>query len=461
MSEELNNLLILFCKTISTRRLYFNKHPKVQKLITTFITQLRDFCGSTDIDKLFIGIVDGNLIFEGKNLFGPSIVGRQLIDFATKLHCSGLSFAQRTTEIELKALLDLTIDLRYPVADINEAREILTAKNIYNIEIAGKYIKSSESLAKDQQSAWRGQSTGNFLHSPTLIHQALFDSVSQACDNVILGKDIDIDNTCSVSEYLLQYIQTDFSDAMQHVHYPDSSSYTLGHSVRVAALAVFIGNSFKWDKGLLLDLSAAALLHDIGKSKISEEILYKPGKLTEEEFKIIMSHSRIGAEILMGQKNSTSLYIAAAWGHHIRHDGSGYPEMPKWAVKHPVTSLLQICDAFEALTATRPYKPPFTPHIAFSIMLRDKGGFHPVLLASFIDAIGLYPPGNIVRMSDGSKGVVIRVGPKIDKPEVKVTHNKEGDEFTQDDQYTVDLAAAVHQNLQIKELLLNGQQASV
>ncbi|MCB2216920.1 MAG: HD domain-containing protein [Desulfobulbaceae bacterium] len=454
MYEKLNNLLILLCRAISTRRLYFSDHPKVRVLAKGFVERLREFCRETEINKLFIGIIDNNLVFEGRNLIGPSIVGRQLVQFADKLRCGGFSFTDQTSENEFSALLDLTIDLKQPVETIKQARELLVANDIYNIEIAHHYMGSSGPMTRDQRTVWQGQDTGDFLHSPTLIYQALFDSVAQAHGDVALGQDIDIDNTRSVSEYMLHFTKTHFSDMMQHVHYPDYDSYTVGHSVRVAALTVFLANSFKWSDEMLLAIGTAGLLHDVGKSRISEQILYKPGKLNKEEFAAIMTHSRVGAEILLSQKNTTTLDIAAAWGHHIRHDGTGYPRQPEWAARHPITSLLQICDAFEALTATRPYKPPLTPHMAYSIMLRDKGGFHPAMLASFISAIGLYPPGTMVRLSDGRKGLVTATGPSIDRPRVRITNAPDGAEIPPTDQYQLNLQAGEHRSLSVSELLL-------
>ncbi len=454
MYDKLNNLLILLCRTISARKLYFDEHPKVKSLAADFMAQLKEFFEEAKIDRLFIGIIDGNLIFEGRNLVGPSIVGRQLVTFADKLCCGGLSFAPQTSVIEFKAFLNLTTDLKRPVKNIKEARDLLVSKDIHNIDIAHHYTVPSGPFTKDQQSIWHGQDSGNFLHSPTLIYQALFDAVAQAHGDVASGNDIDIDNTRSVSEYLLHFIRTSFSDMLQHVHYPDYDSYTVGHSVRVAALTVFLANSFNWSEDILLSLATAGLLHDIGKSRIPDEILFKPGRLNEDEFSVIMSHSRLGAEILMGQKNTTPLDISASWGHHIRHDGSGYPKQPKWAIRHPLTSLLQICDAFEALTATRPYKPPLSPHMAFSIMLMDQGGFHPGLLSSFIGAMGLYPPGNTVLLSDGFMGIVVATGQKIDRPKVQVTHGKTGIEMVTDDQYLVDLALSEYNDIFIKDLLL-------
>ncbi len=459
MSQKLNDLLILLCRTISSRTLYFDKHPKVTVLVSDFTTQLNEFCREKNTDKLFIGIIDGTIVFEGRNLVGPSIVGRQLINFAEKLHCGGFSFAQQTTQEELRMFLNLTIALKHPAANLSEARELLKSKNINNIELAHHYLDPSGPMSKDQQSLWEGQDSGNFLHSPTLIYQALFDAVTQAHRDVASGNDIDTDNIRSVSEYMLHFIQTGFSDMMQHVHYPDYDSYTLGHSVRVASLAVYLANSFDWNEELLLSITTAGLLHDIGKSTIPDEILFKPGRLTDEEFSIIMAHPQVGAEILMAQKDASPLEIAVAWGHHIRHDGSGYPKSPKWAVKHPITSLLQICDVFEALTAQRPYKPPLSPQMSYSIMLKDKGGFDPALLASFISALGLYPPGNIVRMSDGTKGTVVEVGSKIDRPTVRITHDQEGLQTSTTDKYLINLAAGEHNNLFIEELLLIGMES--
>ena len=453
MYDTLNTLLILLCRTISTRKLYFGAHPKVETLTTDFMKKLKEFCVENEIDKVFIGIIDNNLIFEGRNLVGPSIVGRQLINFAGKLRCGGISFSSQTAESEFKAFLNLTLDLTSPVENIQEARDLLVSRDIYNIEIAHQYVGPSGPMTRDQQTAWHGQDSGDFIHSPTLIYQALFDAVAQAHGDVASGNDIDIDNTRSVSEYMLHFTQTRFSDMMQHVHYPDYDTYTVGHSVRVAALAVFLANSFNWGEEVLLSIGTAGLLHDVGKSKIPDDILYKPGKLNKEEFALMMAHSQMGAEILLGQKNTTPLDISAAWGHHIRHDGSGYPRQPDWAARHPITSILQICDAFEALTAARPYKPPLTPHMTFSIMLNDKGGFHPALLASFISAVGLYPAGNRVILSDGSKGIVSNVGPQIDRPRIQITHDREGNEIPSDDQQLMNLAAGEHKDLFVAELV--------
>ena len=452
MREKINAILLLLCRSISTRKLYFSNHPKVMEFSRDFLVSLEDFCRETGQNKVFVGVVKGELVFEGKILVGPSIVGRQLVDFAGRIHCGGISFSRLITAVEFGELLNLTAELNQPVTSLDQARELLQARGILNIELARHYTGQSNPDGK--QKAWQGQDTGEVLQSPTLVYQALYDAVSCTYADVAGGKDIDIDRTRSVSEYLLHFTKTRFSDVMQHVRYPDYDSYTVGHSVRVSTLAVFAASAFGWDNELLLALGTAGLLHDLGKGKIPPEILFKKGRLTEEEMTVVKEHPRVGAEILLAQKRTSPLDIAAAWGHHIRQDGGGYPEQAPWMVRHPIIALIQICDVFEALTAARPYKAQLSPHAAFSIMLEDGAAFAPSLLASFIHVIGIFPPGNSVVLSDGSRGTVALAGPLIDRPTIDITHDPYGRELPPGNTLQIDLSRVEYSHLSIAGLRL-------
>ncbi len=455
MEEQLNNLLILLCRSISNRKIYFSNHPKIVQHSKEFIKALHEFLSMTKEESLFIGIVEGNIVHNGRNLVGPSITGRQLVDFAHKLHCGGITFNRSVTAEEVMELLNLASDLRHQVSTLQEARDLLASRGVTNITIAYYYTNPSDLVPKEQQHPWQGRDSNRTLDSPAMIYQALFDVVSSAHGNASMDHNLDIDTTQSVSEYLLQHTRSNFSDMMQQIHYPDFDTYTVGHSVRVATLAVFAGTSMYLPEETLLELGTAGLLHDVGKSKIPEEILFKPGRLTAEEFAIIQNHAQLGAEILLAQDNTTELDIAGAWGHHIRYDGKGYPSHPSWGVRHPLTALLQICDVFEALTAIRPYKPPMTPQAAFSIMLADEGAFHPTLLATFISAIGLYPPGNSVILSDGSRGTVLSVGQRIDRPKIKITHTTNGEPLEEKNYYSLDMQRGYTENISVSGLVLD------
>ena len=163
------------------------------------------------------------------------------------------------------------------------------------------------------------------------------------------------------------------------------------------------------------------------------------------------THAQIGAEILMGHHQASPLAIAGAWGHHLRHDGGGYPDAPEWAARHFLTTLLQVCDVFEALTAIRPYKPPFPPRRVYEIMVSDKGAFDPTAFGVFVRSVGLYPPGCNIILSDGSKGVVTAAGADPEKPFVLLTDDPEGNRIPEDDQDILDLGVEDEDTLEVVE----------
>jgi putative nucleotidyltransferase with HDIG domain len=460
MQANLDKLVILLSRGIGQRKLYAAEHPRVRNHGREFVAQLQLLLAETGQDAVFVGVVEGKLVYNGRYLVGPSIAGGHLVEFANLLHCGGFRFHQLTTEEEVWTLLGLAAELKEPVGSLAESRAILAARGVEHIQMAASYKSATGLPTDDDQVAWQGKDQGGrSLESPLLVYQALYEVVTTAHGNAALDRSLDIDGTRSVSEYLLHSTRASFTDIMHLMHYPDFDSYTVGHSVRVAALAVHVGDRHGLGDEELLDLGAAGLLHDVGKSKIPDEILFKPGRLTAEEFKVMQSHAALGAEILMEHKTVTSLDVACAWGHHIRHDGGGYPQNPSWGVRNRLTALLQVCDVFEALTAIRPYKAPMTPRAAFEIMLKDEGAFEPGVLHAFITCLGLYPAGNTVRMSNGAIATVVAAGADIERPQIRITHDPSGQAIDEAYQPLVDLGAADGEDLSVAELLLDPESA--
>ena len=455
MDKQINDIIILLCKGISNRRLYFSGHPKVRAYAETFQKELTTYFEVSQKDEFFIGIIDGHFVFDGKRLFGPTIVGRQLIKFMEMLQCGGVSFHKDVLAGDITGLMDLTDGLKSSMDSLKEAKELFRQQGIQSITIAGHYSDQLGQSTPDNRRPWEGQEMGGFLQSPVLIYQALYDTVTRAHGDAAFDRELDIDGAKSVSEFLLRFTQSNFADVMQYIHYPDFDSYTIGHSVRVSSIAIYLGMKMHWPEENILAIGTAAILHDIGKSKIPSNILYKTDSLTDEELRLVQDHPRAGAELLLAQKDSSPLDIAAAWGHHLRYDGKGYPKKPVWAVRSPIIALFQICDIFEALTAIRPYKQAISPQHAFSIMTSDKGAFHPSLLSAFISCVGIYPPGTYVELSDGRVGMVTGVGKTIDRPQLKITKRHDGTQLDNKDQFLIDLAAREHAHLKVNRLLLN------
>jgi HD-GYP domain-containing protein (c-di-GMP phosphodiesterase class II) len=454
IDKKINDVIILLCKGIANRKLYFSSHPKVVSYAANFLKELTTFFESSGKEDFFIGVIDGHFVYNGQRLFGPTIVGRQLIQFIETLRCGGISFHKGVTVADITGFMDLTDGLTTPLDSLQQAKELFERQGIQSITIAGHY-SDQPGIGSPDKRPWEGQKTGGFLQSPALIYQALFDVVTRAYGDAAFNREIDVDSARSVSGFLLHFTQSNFADVMQYIHYPDFDSYTIGHSVRVSSIAVFLSMMMNWPEENILAIGTAAILHDIGKSTVPPEILYKESSLSDEEFRIVQDHPRLGSEMLLAQKNSSPLDIAAAWGHHQRHDGKGYPPRPSLAIRSPAIALLQICDVFEALTAVRPYKKAMDPQRAFSLMINDAGAFHPGLLSAFISYIGIYPPGTNVELSDGRIGMVTGAGDIIDRPKVRITMLQNGTSLKKEEQYHVDLGAREGARLEIKRLLLH------
>lgn len=447
-------IVLLLSKGISNRKLYYSDHPRVNSYASDIIDLVNDYFAMTNGQDFFIGVFEGSFVFEGKRVFGPSVTGKPLISLAKELHCGGFLLHKGITISELRRFFDITALRTMPARKLAESRALLLKYGVTKITVGDIYKGDFEQKTLGAKKPWEGETISTTLGSPTALFQELFDMVSTAHGDATFDRNIDLDRARSVSEYMLKYIQSNFADVMQYVHYPDYESYTVGHSVRVASLAVYVGSRMGWDDKDLLSIGTAGLLHDIGKCRVPDDILMKKGKLTEEEYEIVKHHPKNGTEILIAQKNISQYALAATWGHHLRFDRMGYPKQPLWAVRHPVTSLLQICDVFEALTAVRPYKKALRPHEAYSIMLDDKGGFHPALLAAFIQIVGVYPPGTYVQLEDGRTGMVIEETDQIDRPKILITKTQYGQTLYDNDQYFLDLSDTQQKSVGVAKLLL-------
>ncbi len=463
MDNRISDLIIMLSTGITQRRLYFDDHPRVRELGSDFSAALRLMLADRGETGFFFGIHDDKFIYQGRYLVGPSIAGRPLLDLAGLLGCGGFLFRAALEADEAAAFFTMAASLKENTARLSESGALLLSHGIRNIELSPHH---REGIQRDQECRDRpaidpGLIQFDLQHlddyqvgdddqvradlsrelSPLLpIFQNLYETVSSNNSHISCDQPVDLGQTGAVSAALLDVSDQQTMDVMNLMRYPDYDSYTVGHSVRVATLALALGRQAGWPEDLLPVLATAGLMHDIGKARVPDEILYKPERLTPEELRQAEMHAALGARILLAQGDAHPLVIAGAWGHHIRHDGGGYPQVPDWVRFSPVASLIQVCDVFEALTAARPYKPPMSPREAFSLMLRDHTAFDPVYLQALVAAVGLYPVGSEVRLSDGLRAFVVARGPDWGRPVVRVVRDRQGRKLSRRDQYTVDLA---------------------
>ncbi|GAB1042179.1 HD-GYP domain-containing protein [Shewanella algae] len=221
------------------------------------------------------------------------------------------------------------------------------------------------------------------------------------------GKAIEVEPFVALADNMIESVMLD-SDAMKCVSALRSKdAYLLEHSVNVAFLLITFGKYLKLDREMLRQLAIGGILHDIGKIKVDNKILHKPGKLTPEEFEHMKLHQAYAIEIMEQAKGLSQVSKDVCLMHHEKLDGRGYPRGLKGDALPLHGRMSCIVDIYDALTATRCYKEAMSPAAAFKILL-SLTPFHldESLVYEFIRCIGVYPVGSLVQLSDGRVGIV-------------------------------------------------------
>lgn len=184
--------------------------------------------------------------------------------------------------------------------------------------------------------------------------------------------------------------------------------YTFAHSVNVCVLSVSTGIAMGYSKRRLHTLAIGAILHDIGKMLVPEEILNKPGELTKSEFAKMKKHSILGYELLKEQPDIPATAALVALQHHERYNGEGYPHGIKNNNIYEHAKIVSIADVYDALTADRVYKNAVLPYECVEIIIASSGyHFDPALVRTFVENIAIYPIGTVVELNTGEIAAVI------------------------------------------------------
>jgi len=180
------------------------------------------------------------------------------------------------------------------------------------------------------------------------------------------------------------------------VHLKQVDQYTTTHSINVSMLSMGLAEFLNFASVDVRSIGEAALLHDVGKTKIPLSVLNKPGKLTPDEWKLIQTHTTEGARILLASTGHMELAAIVAYEHHLDWRGEGYPEMRFPRPPHQVSRLIQVCDIYDALRTRRPFRPPW-PHDRAVEYIRSKAGesLDPEFTDAFLSMIRQWEPRQI------------------------------------------------------------------
>jgi putative nucleotidyltransferase with HDIG domain len=262
----------------------------------------------------------------------------------------------------------------------------------------------------------------------------------RAFADITNGKDISVADFRRCADGIIDSIFRNQDALLCISRLRDKDAYLLEHSVNVSILMTIFAKYLKLDEAIIEALATGALLHDIGKIKVPNAILNKPGRLTDDEFVIMRKHVEYSRDILQHTEGISAISLDVAANHHERMDGRGYPLGLQQQQLSMHARMIAIVDTYDAITAQRVYKNGQTCVKALKILRTDSPThFDLDLVKQFISAIGMYPPGTLVMMDSEKLALVMENNPNsITSPVVKVFYSAKHRRYVEP--VTLDLA---------------------
>ena len=390
--------------------LYSPDHPLVRRGIDALAALSQKVLQQED--TLVIGLIGDEVVVNAQRL---SRSAAMLIGFARDLHerdIEKITIARGITRDELHWFVHEMADRRaaLPLA----AR--LEARGVRRITIGRINLEPAEEGATGMPAA--RQVYGTAVQTAEMLWQA-----------AKAGDKPDPNAARRIIDSLAKLVSQDRTSLMALTALKRYDDYTFTHMVNVSVLAMAQARSLNLGGPMLREFGFAALMHDIGKVHTPLEVLNKPDRLTPEEFDLMKQHVVDGAHILRRTPEMPALAPVVAFEHHLRQDLSGYPENIGHRELNLCTQIVSIADVYDALRSNRVYREGLPSERVRAIMTqKDSPAFNSRLLRRFINLMGLFPVGTLVRLNTDAVGVVTHEHPTDPfRPQVKILLDRDGE----------------------------------
>jgi len=385
---------------VSLRRLtglYPAGHPAIEQKLAELDDSVQRHIRSAT--TLRIDVIHGSAHLDGVPFRQDSEAQSQILRELTDLGIDSIHFGPGVVRAELLALSEFLWQLKE--APIGEPIDVqLAARQIQHISLG--HLVPLDTRWKTVQ--WPDAPSGTLDPS----YELSLALTERTFDDVMSGKGIDLATIRDIVHLLIQKVAASNAALGQILAVKLYENLTYCHSVNVATLSLLIGRQLGFDQAATSALAEAALLHDIGKTRIPLEILKKPSALDKRERRMMEAHTTYGAEILVEVDGLRPLTPTVALEHHRGIDGTSYPDLEE-AVPHLLSQVVAVADIYEAMTGARSYQEPSMPEQACLVLARLAGTkLNTALVKAFVNAISFFPLGSVVRTDRDEIGVVIR-----------------------------------------------------
>lgn len=217
--------------------------------------------------------------------------------------------------------------------------------------------------------------------------------------------------TDNIANDLLRTIESNNAIAIDISALKTSDEYTFKHSVDVATMAMVVAKKVGLPQKQIREIGVSGLLHDVGKTKVPNEILNKPGRLDDDEFEVMRQHPVYGYDIIKDKKEFTPAVTLGVLQHHEKTNGKGYPLGTAADKICPYAKILTVVDIYDALVTERPYKSAFSQRDAIEMIMSMTTELDMSAMQNFLESMILYPVDTVVELSNGEKAKVVKNNP--------------------------------------------------
>ncbi len=390
--------------------LYSPNHPLVQRGIDALSTAALEALQAAP--TIVIGFIGDEVVVDAVRLQKGTAT---LVGFARDLRerdIEKVTFSRGLTREELRALVAVLNDRRSETP----LQDRLATKGVRHITF-GKVVVED---VTDEQAG---------IAAARRVYGTAVEAAETLWQAAKAGGQPDPGAARKIIDGLARLVSQDRTSLMALTALKKYDNYTFTHMVNVAALAMAQARALNIEGTLLREFGFAALMHDIGKVNTPLEVLNKPDKLSKEEFDIMKRHVVDGAHILRRTPEMPALAPIVAFEHHLKQDLSGYPEHIGSRKLNLCTMIVSIADVFDALRSNRPYRQGM-PTVRIRAVMGEQGNpaFSQPLLKRFVNLMGLFPVGNLVRLNTEEIGVVTAEHPTDPfRPQVKIIMDAKGE----------------------------------
>lgn len=404
---QLTGLLQQLAGALRSADLYPQGHPAVHTPLRHVATALAALL--RERERVTLGLVDDVLVLDDLPFYDADTRFKAILTTLGERKLEAIHFLPGISLGELERLL-VVLSPRGPHA----GESVPEAAKQHGLE----HVSFIERLDDDADPRARARAT---YHSSLGI---VVDLMSE----LRLGRIPSSARAVQIIDDMRDIILTDESALLGLALLKRYDEYTYVHSVNVAIFCLAFGKHLGLEGEVLRRVGLGGLLHDVGKVRTCEEIIRKPGALTDDEMKIMQRHPEFGAEITGAMRGIDRETGEIVLHHHIRHDGTGYPMLPPGQTPHPHGQIVALADCYDALTTTRTYQKSRHPSEAVRLVRRMAGkAYAPEIVSAFAEMMGTYPVGELVRLASNELAVVTTLN-HVDatSPRVRIVSDREG-----------------------------------